>query len=383
MNKIKITPEMVRDIATHIRADEEIMKDITARSSFTCDLIRDGAQNSIFGNVDEKAKALVYKMQEFCNRLDDAANLLNYSAEVFDNLDRCILAGSIERAQKLQRSIHAKNTNLGDWNAHATDSEYAMLSSIWNDVANSDSPRTDFINKLRSRTPEDDPIHHIKTDQVRVVNNLDGFDAIVITDDDHNATVVFAGTHGVGDFIFADLPLGIGLPSTQLQQAKDLINDLSKEYKNITVTGHSLGGYLATEVTIDNSNVSKCVAFDPPGREGLIAGIAEHIQGGHEPVANEEKITTYVTPGIVNQPGITVGDIHHIEVPQEFTLDFSRFGKNFAHDIEDIYSVIDGNNSVENNWKNYDFPPVDITKDELVTHTEIIDKSVIEMPFEE
>ena len=379
--RIKITPEMVRDIANDMQDDCARMSDIIIVSSKAAELIRDGARNSVFGNVDGKTRALISRMKEFNYNIDGTVDLLRYSADSFEDVDRCILAGSIERAMKLQESVNRKTTDLGEWNSHATDSEYAVLSSIVSDITAGDKPREGakerFLEEIAKRTPENDPIRFVDPDHVAVVQSDDGFGAVVIVDDNGNATVIYAGTNDDVDWQ-TDAAIAAGWGNSQLDKAKKLMDIISERYSNITV--NSLGGYLATESAIYNSNVKKCINFDSPGRDGVIFGNFQELTG-HKDLPNEDVITSYVTQGVINKGGLNVGEVHHVDVPWEgwriFGLDFGA--KTFGHDINDMYDRIGGYDSLKNNWDNYDYPiPSAIEKETgIVSHTDVIDKHVV------
>lgn len=381
-NRITITPERVRDVASDMKDDCLLMSDITILSSQAAELIRDGARNSVFGNVDGKTKALISRMKEFNEQIDGTADLLKFAADNFENVDKCILAGSIERAIKLQESVNRNTTDLGEWNSHAPDAEYAVLSSIVSDVVtgkdSNEEAKRKFLEEIAKRTPENDPIRFLNPNNVNVIQSPDGFGAVVITDDNGNATVIYAGTNDGVD-ILTDTKIAAGEWSTQLIQAQELTRRLSEKYSNITVTGHSLGGYLATESAISNSNVKKCVNFDSPGRDGVIVGNLEEIFG-HAKVPNEDVITSYVTQGLINKGGLNVGDVHKVDVPWEFGQLFGgNVAKGLGHDINDMYDRIGGYDSLKNTWDNYDYPiPSELEKETgIVSHTDIVDKSVV------
>lgn len=65
--------------------------------------------------------------------------------------------------------------------------------------------------------------------------------------------LAFAGTNiGQGGDLKADIALAFGNESNQSEAAKELINSFrnSKEYTNLYITGHSLGGYLALRASV-------------------------------------------------------------------------------------------------------------------------------------
>ena len=65
--------------------------------------------------------------------------------------------------------------------------------------------------------------------------------------------LAFAGTNiGQGGDLKADIALAFGNESNQSEAAKELINSFrnSKEFTNLYITGHSLGGYLALRASV-------------------------------------------------------------------------------------------------------------------------------------
>jgi putative lipase involved disintegration of autophagic bodies len=68
--------------------------------------------------------------------------------------------------------------------------------------------------------------------------------------------------------LLADLSLAIGIIPNQAESARELMKEASREYGhlNLTVTGHSLGGYLAQVVSYWAK--VPCVTFNAPGAWG-------------------------------------------------------------------------------------------------------------------
>ena len=375
MSRIKITPENVRMVSAKMSTARAQMEVVDGKAKDAGNLIKDGTRYSIFTNMDGKISSLNKKIKTLTDHLNGSIQFLNYAADTFEDLDRYLLAGNINNAKRLAVSIHSTTTDLDSWNKHAPDAEYALLSSIWSSVSNSDNPKEEFLKELIKRTPENDPLRFVDPDYITVENGKDGFAAIVIKDNKGNATVVFAGTNGSGDGLTDIAHLG-GLPSSQTVQAETLIKNLSKDCKNITVTGHSLGGYLATEVTLHNPNISKCVALDPPGHYGTMGRFKVPFTDIYAIPKNENewKIQTYVTQGVVHRfGGRQLGNVHDIDVKWQPTNDNGDFAIDRAagHNIDDIYNVMGGENKLKSTWNDYNF------SESVISYTEVPKDTVI------
>lgn len=54
---------------------------------------------------------------------------------------------------------------------------------------------------------------------------------------------------------------------SQPEAANRIIRQIASQgFGHLYVTGHSLGGHLAADVTLHNEEVEECMTFDPPGR---------------------------------------------------------------------------------------------------------------------
>jgi len=172
-------------------------------------------------------------------------------------------------------------------------------------------PGQAFVDMIQNSNyiTDDSSLKNIAANQIRVIDKPSGLQCFVITEGD-KAVVVFAGTNGdVGDYI-ADARLTAGGAPLQTQQARSLINQLEKQYGEIVVTGHSLGGHLATDVALRNSKVTKCVAFDPPGRyDALIQNSLNRD--------NVSKLTTYEANGsLISAVGLETGNVERLTVKE-------------------------------------------------------------------
>ena len=237
-------------------------------------------------------------------------------AETFESVDSEL--AKLYGSNKLSKEKNNKATmskvpdpvDMDYYMRNVTDAEYALLCHYWSQAAQANDPLEAFWNMIQD-LPENDPIREIAFSQMSCVNSPTGFSAITIKDGNGNAMVIFAGTNGDAADLFADAELTIGSNTIQSQEAIDLVNRLSKECDNIVVTGHSLGGYLATAVTLKNQRVSNCIAFDPPGRYD-----AWYQNTFRDQYAS--KVTTYVAEGsLISKVGFRVGSVNHVHIPKE------------------------------------------------------------------
>ncbi len=208
----------------------------------------------------------------------------------------------------------------------ASDADYARMCYMSSLARSADGdPRENFYNLMREAglLPEG-----ISMSQITAYDNIDGFQAFIISDGE-TAMVLFAGTNELTDVV-SDVALTFGIPSTQAMQARLLVNMLSKTHDNIVVTGHSLGGYLATDATLSCETVSRCVAFDPPGR----AFGEVHDRYNEKQVS---KIATYNAKGsFIHLPGHAMGDTELIEVEEKWNWVIDR-----NHGIKEISEAMD------------------------------------------
>ncbi len=176
--------------------------------------------------------------------------------------------GSIAKGSVLEGLTVEQKAQL--WLNNVSDAELAALCGWCNSSAETESEeamREKFMEYLHT-LPENDPLRWIPEDKIVSYRYKSGMEAIVIELDPDHAVVIFAGTDSPAD-AGADAALSLtGNAGFQDNDANDLISGLP--YKDITVTGHSLGGYLAADVTLKNANVSNCVTFDAPGHDHKI-----------------------------------------------------------------------------------------------------------------
>lgn len=170
---------------------------------------------------------------------------------------------------------------------------------------------------------------------------LTGLTAATYQIDSDHAIVVFGGTDGFMDGV-ADAGIVLtGLPgigelanaansmNPQVHAANAYISNL--KYSNVMVTGHSLGGYLAADVTLRNEKISECYTFNAPGRSALDA-LGNSIFNS----SNADKITNVnARQDNVHNIGFQPGTSRTVDVGP----DASRMGLLGAHDLPDIIAT--------------------------------------------
>ena len=251
-------------------------------------------------------------------------------------------------------TVHSENYTSVDvekYSELASNAEDARLCSRVNKLFDKENPtKNDFLAAIQSDDyfSDKDPIKHIKEDQIKVIDYGSGFGAVVI-EDGESAMVIFAATNiGADNFwdkiadLGTDVSLALLPKNIQEKQALDLVNDLSEKYNNIVVTGHSLGGYLATSVALKNEAVSKCITFDPPGRNYYDTVACD----GEFDSDRTSVITSYEADGsVISSVGYEVGNVQKIEVNGKGEL----LGK---HNIDYICESLGGKEAIHNSWNN-------------------------------
>ena len=247
-----------------------------------------------------------------------------------------------------------KEVDVSDYCGRVSDAEYARLCDLFQQAdrmvregKTSDLHGT-FVDLLRANLPGNSPLHTIPVDQIQVHRLDSGFSAVTISDGS-DALVVFAGTDfGTWEDISADLMILEGKASTQSVQANALVASLSQTHSNIVVTGHSLGGYLATSAALFNGKVSHCVAFDPPGRKDVI--LQNVLNSGQvSKIRTYEAIGSPVSSDVLGHHG--VGDVRQIHVSSE--------GNIANHLVKHICDALGGDAIIQMSWMN---PLEEITK---------------------
>ena len=149
--------------------------------------------------------------------------------------------------------------------------------------------------------------------------------------DNEHAIVSFGGTNGFVD-ILTDINLFFGaLPVGQTLIANNIVKDLS--YKNIITTGFSLGGYIATDVRLNqNDKIVECITFNAPGRG--IFNAAGQIFG-----SKDTRITNYAAIGDnVHNAGVHTGNEKSVTIDSD-AIEWGALGK---HDLQYIINTFIG-----------------------------------------
>ena len=105
-------------------------------------------------------------------------------------------------------------------------------------------------------------------DTYTIDENLSNDVGVVLrNDNDNSAILAYRGTDPKNVFdLNADAQLATGIDKllpfqTRLSRAEDLYTSTKKNYPNLSITGHSLGGYLAEHIS--RTNNEKAVIFNP------------------------------------------------------------------------------------------------------------------------
>ena len=99
-------------------------------------------------------------------------------------------------------------------------------------------------------------------------NDLSNDVGVVLkNNNDNSAILAYRGTDPTNIYdLNADAQLATGLDrllpfQTRLSRAEDMYNSVKNIYPNVSITGHSLGGYLADHISRENNE--KAVIFNP------------------------------------------------------------------------------------------------------------------------
>lgn len=352
--KISLTTGDLYAQAARIGSVAGQMREEAALCESSLDLMSSACSVFTVAGVMFGASSLKRELSSLASDISAAGQLAKMAAEAFERTDSevasqisAFIGNDVTVSDQVNdySDVPAPDVPpvLDDFDAYndtAVDAEYARLSGWWEHVCDKKDPVGEFMKELQN-LPENDPMRYITRDQVRYLNSFDGFSAIVIDDGNGSAMVIFAGTNP-DQFLdlVADGALTVGVLSTQELQAKLLIHELAKEYDDITVTGHSLGGYLATSAALSEDKVSRCIAFEPPGRYDVAN---QALFNGK----NCDKITTYEAKGsVISSVGVGVGNVIDVDVAPSG----SWISKN--HSIENLGDALGGDAAIANSWAN-------------------------------
>lgn len=341
-NEIKVTTGDLKNHAASISNLAILVGDISRNNTNAINKMENACSCFRAAGIYVSANELIGKFTDLVNTLnagaskalacaeayeDSSDSLINQYKDWFENVE----AGSATNSVLSYQS--GAPIELDYYLNKVTDAEYAKLNQIWTDVCDSDDPINEFIKRL----PENSPLRKISADQINVIRSDSGLDAITLTDNNGNALVIFAGTKDFKDMI-NDASILRGHAPEQEYQAIALINQLAQTHPNITVSGYSLGGYLATAATLKCPSITKCVTFDPPGRYDKF----------FQDIFNSDacsKITTYEANGsLVSAVGLSEGKWTPVSVEYNTDCFFPN------HNIEKIYEALGGDNAVNNCW---------------------------------
>ena len=231
-----------------------------------------------------------------------------------------------------------------------SDAEYAFLCNATNIASHEKKPsamRKAFLKELR-KLPEGHPLRDLDPSQISAYQVF-GVEAIIIRLDKNNAIVAFAGTDDALD-LATDVGIAAPTPSvfrlgTEYQKllADTVIKRLEKDgVKNIQVTGHSLGGYLATDTGMKHESVQECVTFDAPKHTYSEAN--RHRENTYE---QEDKYRNYIpNDSVVNKAGTyQPGTTTEVEVQDNWA------GPLPNHQIKRIYEDgMGGMDEINSQW---------------------------------
>lgn len=347
-NEIKVTTGDLMNHAKSISNLALFIGDISAKNNSAINKMEDACSFMRVGSIYASANYLINKFTDLINALSQGAakamGCANAYQEASDSLinDYKDWFEGVEtgeaNCQVMTLSTGNPPAELNEYLGKVSDAEYAKLNQIWTDVCNSKDPLNEFLNRL-SDLPVNDPLRKITADQIQINRSVNGISSITVSNHSGNALVVFAGTNDgdVADYI-NDYLVARGKLSPQEVDAINIVNQLSAEYPNITVTGYSLGGYLASAATLRCPGVDKCVTFNPPGRYDYLL----QRYGNSDAWS---KVTTYEAGGdTVSSVGLAVGNLIKLDVEENW------IGPICNHRIEYIYEALGGDAELRNTW---------------------------------
>ena len=330
---------------------DAIVNDMTQLfSSVTSELrlINSNWSSNLSNNFAGKITSTKKTFSELLDTISEGSAIAKTSARSFESIDSAlsnafsdIVTTATNAFNNIIENIKEPGLDVENCCKKVSDAEYARLCKLAYDAIKKDDPTEAFWKLLQNDDylPDNDPIKNIKLGQIDVYDSCTGFSAFVINDGD-TAIVIFVGTNGdIGDFVSdAELPLGVVNP--QSIQANKLIDKIAEEHDNIVVTGHSLGGFLATSATLHNENVSECVAFEAPGRRDK--WYHELFHGDRV-----DKVTTYNAKGsLISEVGSPIGDVTDVEVKES--------GGAIAHNhsIKNLCDALNKDDAIKKSWAN-------------------------------
>ena len=296
----------------------------------------DGAVTACYhqGGVGYRIQSTAISILDQSRNIEHLADTLVEAARIYTMAENNISTVTYQRSGE----AYVPRVQMQYYNSRVSDTELLKLTDLAYTADKARGNRAEVYAKLLNiRLPDNDPLKKISTDQITYVHDdLTGFSAFVISDGT-SATVVFLGTNlarDIGDVI-ADAQLFLGITSAQADEANRLIDILSHSHSNIVVTGHSLGGYLATSATLHNEGVDRCVVFDPPGRWGDLFPAKDFSR------SRASKVTTYENKNSkISWVGSGVGKVVTIELDDEKWYDLNHGSNKMLDEMEKIYGTV-------------------------------------------
>ncbi len=343
-NKIKLTPVELKTQASEMLNMSNQYLAIFGEVYSELNIVNSNWSKNLSRNFISKIVSAQNSFIKVTEQLTAGSKVAEATAVTFEEVDsrlaKLALQRNINPREDWTNNSVTTPLDVGEYMDKVTDAEYARLCKLAYDATNGSTPEEDFIKLIQNDRylPDSDPLKNINANQVTFVGGqITGFSAFIIADGD-DAIVLFVGTNDdPADFI-ADITLGIGGTPLQLIQANALIQLVAEQYSNITVTGHSLGGYLATGVTLDNAAVDKCISFDAPGRyDALWQNMTNSNQ--------VSKITNYEANGsLISAVGFDINGRVGLDVKSSGGL----IDRN--HDIGNICDALGGQGAIKNSW---------------------------------
>lgn len=349
----EVKPELLREQSSQLRSIyqayntlfDHVASDLQGINSCWSDLL----SNNFSVKITSAQKAFHGELAMLAN----ASSMLDLVATTAQDMDTewairisgsSAIEGKVNTGEAVINAVTDKShMDVGTYMSKATDTEYAALCSIfqktvenWENNGKQGDLTALLMNAIHNSKfiPENDPLRYVTREQLDIALSADGLAALTITNGD-NALVVFGGTNfsELND-IATDANIATGKPTAQALEAISLVKAVSKKHANVTVTGHSLGGYLATTSTMYVDGVDKCVAFDPPG--SWYNKVYETLVPGRI-----EKVTTYEVRGsIVSAVGSAAGDRDEVPIT----------GDPLYHSIDRICESMGGREEIERSW---------------------------------
>ena len=174
-----------------------------------------------------------------------------------------------------------------------TTNEYAQLSAAAYESGGAGSTNTNWIRLVNA--PPASPGFSASVYEKRTVNPVTG---VISTE----IVIAYRGTDGPFDLVAdAQLAFRAGQPPQQFNDALAYYNTIATQYgaANVSVTGHSLGGAMASFVAASTGGATTATAFNSPGIANLVAS----VPGGYPNVTNYNTLFDPVSNLTANQIG--------------------------------------------------------------------------------